>query len=371
MVKKITVILSLMLGIAGALRAQQKAGSSPEDQVFELPYFSISDAWHIDLGNGTYLELELVNISQLPRFQNVDSLLLAFLSDMKPFKDSLADPLSGKRIDYLMDCVGRKMVRIHETKPSGTSFLLGDEQPSLLRLRQDTICILLQAPRVEVSDKGPSVSYSRLTLVLNRWDQLESLITAGLNSKMRELGIHRNRSYAADFGGGGYLVADPSVTIKREGFYSSKHNRDILELKGLVDVQNYKNYFAPSVTLGATTVFRHGWNNHSTSAFWEPLFLFAPDAQGHLHTYRNDLLVVGYAYERTDAKTLKPVQGNLNITFGWFFHREGDFFAKNSFRLTAGDLKLKNGWITIQPGIYFNDFFQGVTPTLRLSFKFL
>ena len=365
MQKKFAVMLGLLLGITGTLCAQQRHDDSPP--VFELPYFSIGNAWHIDLGNGTYLELELTDRSQLSRFLNVDSLLMAFLSDMKPFQDSLADPVSGKRIEYLIDSAGRKMVRIRETRPVGSSFLLADDQPALLRMQQDTIYIYLQAP----PDLKIPVRYDRLTLVINRYDQLQNLITAGLSGKIRELGNTGNRTYDHDFGGGGRMVSDHSITIKREGMLSSPHRGNYLELQGLVGVQNFSSYFAPSVMLGSTVGLKSDWNIHFISAYWEPLFLFAPDQLGHLRTYRNDLVVLGYGFGRTDKKTLKPVLGNINFSLGWFVHREGDFFSGSSFRLTAGELELPNYRMVIRPGIYFNDFFKGVTPTLQVAFKFL
>lgn len=97
---------------------------------------------------------------------------------MKPFRDSLADPLSGKRIDYRVDTAGRRMVRIRETRSPGTTFLLGENDPSLLRLRQEAVYILL----AEKKDR-----FSRLTIVLNRYSDLESWVAGGINAKMDEL----------------------------------------------------------------------------------------------------------------------------------------------------------------------------------------
>ena len=366
MQKKFAAMLGLLLSITGMLCAQQKPGESPDGQLFEIPYFSIGAAWHIELGKGVYLELELTDRSQLARFQNVDSLLMAFIGDMKALQDSLSDPVTGKRIDYFVDSAGRKMVRIRERRPSGSNYLLGDDQPALLRTLRDTVHILLQAP----SDLRVGVRYDRLTVVINRYDQLQGLIATGLNEKMRELGKTANRTYDHDFGGGGRMVSDHSITIKKEGIYSTPPNGNFLELQGLTGVQNFKNYFAPSVMLGTTLGFKSGWNIHLVSAYWEPLFLFAPDQTGHLHTYRNDLVEVGYGLGNIDKKTFRPVQGNLNFLFGWVVHREGDFFTGSSFRLMAGELNLDKYRIVIRPGIYFNDFFKGVTPTLQFAFKF-
>jgi hypothetical protein len=372
MQKKMLAVLGLMLGITRVLFGQAETERLNGYQLFNPPYFSISEAWHFDLGKGNFLELELTQRSELPRFQNVDSLLLVFLADMKPFSDSLSDPLSGKHIYYRVDSAGRKMVHIGQTQPTGSTFLLGEGDPSLLRLRQDTIQILLQAPAPGSGGKGtPQVLYDRLTLVLNRYDQLEGLVSSGLNGKIREIGTGRDKKYDQDFEGGGRLASDHSITIKKEGVYTAPPNGNYLEIQGQVGVQNFKNYFATSVPLGATLGFKNGWNIHFVSAYWEPLFLFAPDQQGHLHTYRNDMVVLGYGFGRTDTKTLKPVLGNFNFSLGWFVHREGDFFTGSSFRLTGGELELPAYRLVIRPGIYFNDFFKGVTPTLQIAFKFL
>ena len=65
---------------------------------------------------------------------------------MKAFSDSLGDPLTGKRIDYLMDTTGVKKMRIRQTRLTGNTYLLEGGEPALLRVQQDTIFILLPAP---------------------------------------------------------------------------------------------------------------------------------------------------------------------------------------------------------------------------------
>src|ERR1700744_5241769 len=162
---KTAAFLGLLLSLAASLCAQRNRPlPTPDDVLFSIPHYSIVNAVHIDLGKGNYLELELADNSQLSRFRNIDSLLLAFVNDMMPFKDPLSDPLSGKRVDYRIDTEGRRMVRIRESRSTGTTFLLSDHDPSLLRLRQDTAYILLA---------WKDDRFSRLTLVVNRYSELE------------------------------------------------------------------------------------------------------------------------------------------------------------------------------------------------------
>jgi hypothetical protein len=224
MPKTITALFGLLLNMTGMLYAQQNTGAaqSPEDELFGLSRYSINYAWHIDLGKGNYLELELTDLSQLSGFQNMDSLLLVFLTDMKGFRDSLADPAAFKCIDYLVDTSGRKMVRIRQTKPASPAWLLGDEAPSLLRLQQDTVHLLLPAPPVRGTTH---LRRNRLTLVINQYDELENLVTTGLNAKMRELGPMDNRDWAPK-NGKPTLIRDPAISAKTATNYSAGHVRN-------------------------------------------------------------------------------------------------------------------------------------------------
>ena len=367
MTLKKVACLNLLLSLALSLYAQRNPlNATPDDQFFDLPHYSIEKAIHIDLGNGNWLELELSAADQLSRFKNFDSLLLVFLVDMKPFRDSLSDPLSGKRIDYRIDTAGRKMVRIRESRSPGTTFLLGENDPSLLRLRQDTVYILL-------AEKAGRLS--RLTIVANRYSELESWIATGINAKMQELEVNRKNRWAGDWnprpGHPAYLVKDPSITMKNDSVYSATHTNDYLELVSIVSLQNYKNYLTPSVDLGFAIGLRRKDFVHEFGFYWEPLFLFGSDAHGRLQSYRNDLLVFHYSYDRMGVgrDPMAPVGLNTNLSLGYFIHRTGDFFEKDSWRLTAGEAKFLGNRILLQPCIYFNNLFQNVTPGLRLCYK--
>ena len=48
--------------------------------------------------------------------------------------------------------------------------------------------------------------------------------------------------------------------------------------------------------------------------------------------------------------------------------KNGDYFEKNTFRFGAGKLQLLK--TTIEPSVYFDNFFKGVTPGIRISQAF-
>ena len=56
------------------------------------------------------------------------------------------------------------------------------------------------------------------------------------------------------------------------------------------------------------------------------------------------------------------------LSFGYLVHKSGEFFDENSFRLGAGQVQILK--TTIEPCIYFNNLFKGVSPSIRISQSF-
>ncbi len=95
--KKTICLLMLFTSITASLWAQS---NSQTDKAFEGPSNIIFNRrFYISLDNGNKMKIELSDIADLDRLANIDSLLQIFLQDIAPLKDSLADPLTAKRID--------------------------------------------------------------------------------------------------------------------------------------------------------------------------------------------------------------------------------------------------------------------------------
>src|SRR6201991_5192481 len=269
---------------------QKLSAASAGREIFTLPPFSIKRTFHADLGKGNQFRLEIGDPTNVSHLQNVDSLLMVFLSDLKAFHDSLADPLTVKRIDYLIESSGRKQLRLRQFRPTASTFLLDGKEPAQLRLRQDTIYILL------LSTHGTTSRYDRFGFFINSYDELESLVTSGLNEKVRLMKDWKDGGkWRSRLGHSAINETDPSVT-------ADANNKDQLLLNIYMNAQNYKNYFVPSVSLGATIRLVRGFNKHDFGAYWEPNFFFSANAQGHPETFRNDFIVFHYGYDRSDNK---------------------------------------------------------------------
>ncbi len=182
--KKTISVLMLLISITGNLCAQT---NSKSDKVFEVPSnIIINRRFYIDLDKGNKLKIELTDITDLTRVANIDSLLKVFIEDIAPLKDSIADPLTSKRIDYLTDAQGRKKIRFQQFQPKGASFLVSNGELASLRTEQDTINIIgiianPPKPFQKISLTHPR--YYHLTFYLNNINELSRLYERPVSRK--------------------------------------------------------------------------------------------------------------------------------------------------------------------------------------------
>lgn len=359
----------LVTGITAELFAQSAANRS-----FEVPADIVMNRrFTISLDKGNGLQLEMTDITDLLVAMNIDSVLQVFFTDIAPMKDSLADPLTSKRIDYFVDDKGRKKIRFQQFAPQGAAFLAAKGELASLRTEQDTVHIIAainNAPQPEdlVSDKNRR--YYHYTFFLNDINELKTYFNNNtLNEKLNTLRNSVNNKWKRVPGTGTYLLQrDNSITAGKPKGHTHNQSRDYLTLLGSAGIQNYKNYFVPSFSVGARVTLS---NNARTfkreiGLYWEPNFLFARDSAGKLKTYRNDFLTLTFSQGGiTDHDPSKPFSFSADFSLGWLQRRRGEVFDKNTFRLGAGKIQMLK--TSVEPCLYFNNFFKGVTPGIRIT----
>jgi hypothetical protein len=367
--KKVIVLLVLLISIKGNLCAQ----SSKSDKVFEVPEnVIINRRFVVDLGKGNKFKMELTDITDLDRVANIDSLVQVYLADIAGLKDSLADPLTAKRIDYIADAQGRKKIRFQQFQPKGVVFLLNKGDLSSLRTEQDTIHIIgiIENPpapkdRVSFTDKR----YYHFTFYLNDAVELNTYLNGPLKEKINTIQNNINDKWPLVLGSGShYLKKDKSITADQPKGITHGGEGSYLAFLFSVNVQNYKNYFVPSFSLGSrlTIANRYRTFKWEPGLYWEPHFIFAKDAENKLHTYRNDFLTLTYAQGGIrDYDSRKEFSFSAVFSLGYLIHREGEFIDKNTFRLGGGRIQMLK--TSIEPSFYFNNFFKGVTPCIRIT----
>lgn len=370
--KRILLLLMLAGSIKGSLYAQENTSISGADKKFELSSDKFSRRFLIDLGKGNKLQIELKEMADLDRLKNMDSLLSAFLQDIGYLRDSLSDEITSKRIDYLIDSSGRKEIRFQQFRPKGSIFLLNKGDLAALKLEQDTVnfigAIDYQA-KVALRKPFPDIRYYQVSFFVNQLDELPAILAAGLNDKILSLLKNVYSGWQPDKTGMLHLQRDPRISAKLPKGYFEGHG-DFITPVISVNVQNYKNYFVPSFSLGATLTISNAVFKYEAGLQWEPQFLFQ-STQGTLKTFRNDFLTLTYG--QGFVRDHDPRKDSYLLTvfsIGYLIRREGEYFDNHTIRIGAGNISLFEGKTKIEPAIFFHDFFRQVTPGLRWIQRF-
>lgn len=347
-----------------------------DDKPFQIPTdVVINRKFYIDLEKGNKLEIELTDIKDLDRVSNIDSLLKVFIADITPLKDSLSDMLTAKRIDYVTDAQGRKKVRLQQFRPKGDNYIVNDGELASLKIAQDTINIIgviTNPPKPSQKISLTKPRYYHLMFYLNNIGELTGYMNGTLTEKIATIQNNVNTKWPLILGSGShYLAGDKNISADKPKGFTASGPGDMLVGFITVNVQNYKNYFVPSFSIGTKLVLtnRDRTFKWEPGLFWEPHFLFARDSVGKLKTFRNDFLTLTYGQGgTTDHDPRKPFAFSTVFSLGYLINRNGNYFDKNTFRFGAGKLQLLK--TTIEPSIYFNNFFKGVTPGIRISQAF-
>ncbi|HEY4156028.1 MAG TPA: hypothetical protein VGM24_11390 [Puia sp.] len=365
--KRIILLMMLVTSIKESLFAQENPTVSNTDKKFELSSDKFTRRFLIDLGKGNKLQIELKDMADLDRLKNMDSILRVFLQEIEPLRDSLSDELSSKRIDYTMDSMGRKEIRIQQFRPKGSNFLINKGDLASLKLEQDTVNFIGTVhfiAKYTLRKAFPDQRKYQVSFFVNQLNELPSILAAGLNDKILSLQQNVNSGWKPGQDGRLELIKDPRISAKLPKGYFTGHG-DYLSPDISVNVQNYKSYFVPSVSLGIRMVLSNGSYKREIGLLWEPHFLFQ-NGQGRLKTFRNDFLSLTFGQGPIkDNDPLKESSLQVILSAGYLVRRQGDYFDKHTIRLGFGRLSLFEGKTKIEPMIFFHDFFREVTPGIR------
>lgn len=373
---KIKILFSTLLVFSAAtsLHAQYFdphtdliTGKSPTNNITT----PLKEGYSLDLGRGNKLFIPRVNSypgskSGLKGLLPTAQLIEAVKATYARFKDSLQDPLTVKKIQYLV--FNGKIKTLVSQKPATEEklYYTADGQTSMVKPQMDSITIA----RVDSTANyyRPAVliftlnSISDFSQVANSAliDQFIDSIEAAIPAKVAS---HAPWKY---FMYGNY-------TLNNQNSFSGNLNSTLNVQRSLTigfsaDIQNIKNHFVPSASIGISmfNYFKKQPNSYNGfGLYWTPYFFFDKDQNGKTKTYRNDFLFATYT-TITDRKDIgNKLDIFLPISLGYLIHRKGDFLEKNTFGFNAFGVKYGNA--TLKPFIYFHNFIKGVTPSIQLS----
>lgn len=365
---KIFYFLMLAISISSHSLAQENSNKTISDKMFDQPT-EVTRKFLIALDKGNKVQIALANINDLDHLNNLDSMFRMLMQDIEPFKDSLSDELTSKRIDYLVDSTGAKKIRLQQYRPQGAVYLLNKGEAAALKLEQDTINYIGAVYYGTKDGTFLKTRYYRISFFLNNINQLPACLNGSLQQKVSNLRQNISSKWISSSDGQTHLKKDYTVSADVHNVYVA--GSDFIALTAGADIQNYKNYFVPSLSIGAALTLNNSYFKRQIGLFWEPQFLFFKNGQGQLQTYRNDFLtlILAQGFIR-DSHAKKELNFLSIISLGYQVKRSGGYYDKNSFRFGAGRLSILEGRVKLEPAIYFNNFFKGVTPSLRLSMSF-
>ena len=354
--KKITCMMMLLVSITGDLIAQEN--SPANSKVFGFPVEKMTRRFYFDLGKGNTMQLEMEALDDLPRIR-IDSLLRIMLVDADALKYK-GNELSSRNIDYVFESSGSNKIRIREIRSSGTSYVMDQGNPSLLKTEQDSVFLMGTLPYKKTAH------HYRISFYLNDLSDLISYPEFKLQQKFDQVYNSKPQRWNTEKGKT-YLPDDKTVSSNQaKGRFMGY---DYLNLRISADIQNYKNHFVPSLTFGAVFDISGNKYRHAFGFWGEYHFSFEKNAEGKLQTFGNKF--ISLSYQRTSIRENdKKTFFNPNVSFGFLANRRGEMYDKGTMKIGAGKFTMASGKTSLEPIIYFTDFFKQVTPGLRLVQSF-
>lgn len=383
--KKITLYFLLLAGTGKALYAQNNFGiyNPPpiSENIFNYPKpNSLPDNFTFYLPKGNRMMLELSSIHQLKRFPNVDSLLKKVLADLEPFKDSINNQLSIKRIDYIVGDANNR-IRIIQHQPTADYYSIKNKEVTQLKTDQDTLRIRLMLPShvrgviINGEKKTELLRPCFVMLIVNNIDDLKNLqenycTTAINNLLMKDL----QTAFKADaekWESGNYYAIYNVEQNKRmlpENVKNFLWGRSRgLDVAASVGLQYAKGSWVSSAAVGLTYFTKdNNGNKNSFSLLYEPYLFFSKNSSNNTIVDRNDFITFAFHNEFKVYNT--PKINYQNVSLGYLVNRNGNWLEKNTFKFTLPGLQTKN--VLLEPEFIFNDFFKNFTPSLKLSLHF-
>ena len=362
---KYTIAL-LLMSMAGTTMAQQTeshlVGPGKRGRFDGVSHIEV------DLGQKNALVVGFKTFAQLTARQNIDSVLHLFVADYKRIADTTQNPLSAIHALFRLGDMSRT-VDVRQTAQPTTSFrfMTGKSEPILVKTKQDTLRVVWSS----AAGVLPYYDFSFYVLVNSLSDIDRLLQNGGINEKLQEA-MKSVRQYKY------HDLTNPKMSFdlryRREGTSMGTNfinpglaKSPFLSFQPSIGVGLIRNQWVPSANLDIQFIPTR-FKSVGYSVGYLSNFFFQNSADGRGPIQRNDFLTVGVAFYHNNPDGRTPAFDRLRTSFnvGFLVHRSGNYFAKNTIRL-SGTIYQK-GFIKIQPELYMNGFFRQVYPGVRIGF---
>ncbi len=308
------------------------------------------------LDRGESMQVELMHIDDLQHLPNLDSVVAIVTGDIPQLVDTSEQVLHGRRLAYIGVDSGRQ-VMLRAGTDRNEYFLSRDGRMELLKMDEDTVTV------TGVIKTGGPTRFYRLSFFLNDFNNLKLYNNGQLQEKIRLLMQQKNGKWLRAEDGSFHLKDNPGITAPTPA--GKAGGTGLLLLRPSIDIQNYRDRFVPSITVGLAITKRRNFIYKEYGVSSEAHFRFAK-INDKDKIFVQSFLTLSYGRGKTTSNMTSPVRLFPFISVSYLTRSKGDLYENNTFRLGVGRFFLGNNSTKLEPAIYMNDVFKNITPSLRV-----
>lgn len=372
--KKVFFVLLLAI-TAGKLMAQEMGNTYLDDPIFRKQKV---DFHYINIQKNISMDVEFHSIKQLPYLPNIDSIITLLKQDLQYLADSLKEDGVVRKLEYTLTPKIKKITITNHTEQP-FSYTVQNKELKLFKDAKDTLVIKLGV------FAGDSTSYYTMEnhtkkqksanlypvyikLYANNLKDITSLKNEVValcldNIKQNNKTIIANK---AETGVGN--LANPFAE-KEILYYWNAQQKPKMQLVPTIGfgLQNLNSTWLPSFSYGlkyANNDFKNNYNLFSLTM--DSYYNFS--ALGTSQEKRDVYSFLTFKYAYIHRKRENGFQLNPSLSLGYMVIKKGDFFQPHTFKFTIPSLQ--NGWLSIGPEIFFNNFFKNTSLGIKLAINY-
>jgi hypothetical protein len=377
--KNYLLFFLLLAGTATGLHAQYQFNAY--DAMFNSPPSAKSNGqFKFFYGGRQTIMIELTYASQLNYLPDLDSLLQHTIQILNPLKDSLKEDGIVRRVDMVFKG-NIPAIRIVTHPEYANTYTIRDKELMQLKVNEDTVRLVIFTPRrIESTDQATAENATQkaiplfpfvITIFANNVADIGNIPPNALSQCVATLRPKIERythwdkpnapqvNYRAQFNmatGKMFTSMYTSYDPTTRGGFQPLIGFGLTAVRGAV---------APLVEGGLEYVKSNGYYNNRFRLSFELQTFFSRDSAQKLHTFNNSFIDVGYTQRPFNEHDIRFVP---NISVGYLFRRQGEWYEKNTFRLGLPQLAGRN--FSVTPQLVFNDFFKNVSIGFRFCLNF-
>jgi len=385
MLKKILFCM-LTAGISVNLYAQLSEAPVTKYNKTNLIFDITNPSWlhHtfvINLSAGNKIKIEVADQQGLQYLSNIDSIIREVYEKLQLLPDSFKTEQNSRRIDFVCDKTAGMKMRIQDFAPVGQSYVFQKNELFQLKIEQDTIHIIgyYKSDKPVRWSKTPyylSKPY-RVTMLLNNLSGLAECLQLNLNAYVGKINLewmeYRQAGKKDNWGTrlkATYNVLDSSKNTRLSNSLLGSKMKYLLPYISF-GIQNMQNIFTPSLAAGMEYYYTRNNNKERHFLLYADNYFFFnnnPSAGKKILVNTFATFQLKNIYKQVNAGEEDPIKYNEQFSIGYLVNRNGTYLEKNSFRLGLPGFNYRN--LQVLPGLFFNDFFKQVSPSLSLSVFF-